>query len=111
MEVGGMAQAGGRRPEREEPRQHDGVLRCRLCIHHTPGEECDWCPAIDSVICDDCCRQLMLGQMQLLVAASDAAGEALDPTEIVAECTDCPRLVRLISERVLDDREPDERLH
>lgn len=106
-----MAHAHGNLPEREESRLHDGALHCRLCIHHSPDEECDWCPAVESVICEDCCRQLMLGQIRVMVAAADITGGAVDPTELEAECADCPRLVRLISERVLDEREPGEQLH
>jgi hypothetical protein len=81
----------------------DGAFRCRLCPDHLPREDNDWCPAAQGVVCEDCCRALMMGDERLLEAISRRRGLDLDTPDVISNCTECERLIRLVSEHVPDE--------
>jgi hypothetical protein len=80
----------------------DGALVCGLCVDNTPRIDNDWCPVTECVMCDECCRGLMMGEGRALVVASEIAGRELTAEDVVAECTSCPRLMRLVTEHTLE---------
>lgn len=90
-------------------RRHDGALLCTMCVDTRPREDNDWCPVSGSVVCDDCCRDLMLGEERALLVASEARGHDIQPEDVISVCTSCERLIRLVSEHAPEDG-PDVRL-
>jgi hypothetical protein len=81
----------------------DGGLTCRLCADTRPSEENDWCRLAERVVCESCCRALMLGDERLRSAVAELRGEELRADDIIAECVECDRLVQLVSESVTED--------
>lgn len=81
----------------------DGGLTCRLCADTRPSEENDWCPLAERVVCESCCRALMLGDERLRSAVGELRGDELKVDDIIAECVQCDRLVRLVSEHPPED--------
>jgi hypothetical protein len=80
----------------------DGALVCGLCVDRTPRIDNDWCAVTGRVVCEECCRALMIGEARALLVASEAAGRELSPEDVVSECTGCPRLIRLVTEHTLE---------
>jgi hypothetical protein len=92
MEVSRMARAIDHHIDPQPDRQHDGALRCRLCVHGRPGEDHDWCPAVEAVVCEDCCAALSSCDIRTLLAASTAVDRPITPMVLLSACTDCDRL-------------------
>ncbi len=84
------------------PERFDGALRCRLCPDLSPAEDNDWCPLAAGVVCDDCCRALMMGDERLLDAVSRRRGHEIGMEQVVESCMQCERLVRLVTETTGD---------
>jgi hypothetical protein len=85
------------------PERYDGAFRCTLCPDHSPREDNDWCPVAGGVVCEDCCRALMMGDDRLLEAVSVRKGHEVDPDDVIAHCMECERLVRLVSEQTFEE--------
>lgn len=56
---------------------YDGGLTCRLCPDPRPSEDNEWCPIAERVVCENCCRALMLGDDRLRAAVADLNGTML----------------------------------
>jgi hypothetical protein len=81
-----------------DPDRFDGAFRCHICPDHFPREDNDWCPIARAVVCDDCCRALMMGDERAADVVALRVGHDLDGDEIIDSCMRCDRLVRLVSE-------------
>lgn len=79
---------------------YDGGLTCRLCPDPRPSEDNEWCPIAERVVCEDCCRALMLGDDRLRRAVAELNGGARTPDDVIAACVACERLGKLIEEHV-----------
>lgn len=90
--------------------RYDGAFRCRLCPDHFPREDNDWCAVAERVVCDDCCRSLMMGDERTLGLVEQARDREFEPEDVIAACMQCPRLVRLVSETVVDGEDEGVRL-
>lgn len=93
-----------------EPDRRDGAFRCGQCRDGRPHEDNDWCPVMQSILCEDCCRSLMLGDERMIAAATRRYGRGIDSKDVISKCTECPRLIRLVSEHVLADESEAARL-
>lgn len=85
-----------------QPERTDGALRCRLCPDPSPHPDNDWCPVTGGIVCEDCCRALMMGDPRALALASERRERQIDNDDVIAECSECARLIRLVSDRVLE---------
>jgi non-ribosomal peptide synthetase component F len=83
--------------------RHDGAFACTLCAERQPDADNDWCPITRSVVCDDCCRELMMAEERVTMAASAEIGHPFTPEDIVAACMACPRLARLVHLQALEN--------
>ena len=97
-----MARTGVNDRRRRRARRWDGAFRCGLCPDRIPQPDNDWCPVFEGVVCEDCCRSLMMGDERLLAEVSEAAGREITPDDVIARCTECERLIRIVSEHLLD---------
>lgn len=84
-----------------DPERFDGAFRCRLCPDQLPSVENDWCPVAAGVVCEDCCRALMMGDARLLDAVAKRLGRGVDQQDVIERCMQCERLVRLVSETAI----------
>jgi hypothetical protein len=100
-----MAHAANRHVLAHEIRRHDGVLRCRLCVNGRLGEDHAWCPVVQAVVCDDCCRALSTCDVRSILAANDASPRLITPVTVASECTLCERFV---SDEEAEMQSPDE---
>lgn len=89
----------------ESTSHYDGALLCTTCADRRPREDTDWCPAIGRVVCDDCCRSLMLGEHRILKSGAE---DAMTLDQIVVACVACPRLAGIVEDEAFGD-EPDVR--
>jgi hypothetical protein len=80
----------GRRPSR------DGAVQCDLCGDHAPQLDHDWCPAAETLVCDSCCEELLRGEPRRVIAAAQQATRTVTPLELLATCTTCRRLSRML---------------
>jgi hypothetical protein len=92
-----MAQTEHHHIEPGERRQWDGRAQCRLCTHDQSAEQ-DWCPAAEALVCDSCCYQIISGDPRRLLNAAQAASRTVSPLDIIANCSDCGRLPRMLVE-------------
>ena len=92
-----MAQAEHHHVEPGERGAWDGRARCRLCTHDHSFDQ-DWCPAAGALVCDRCCSQIVSGDPRRLVYAAQAASRMVSPLEIIATCSDCGRLPRMLAD-------------
>jgi hypothetical protein len=88
-----MAHATSRHVLSREIRQHDGVLRCRLCVDGRLGENHEWCPVVEAVVCDDCCQALSSCDVRSILAANDVSRRLITPVTVASECAVCERFV------------------
>lgn len=93
------------------PSRHDGVAACRLCASTKPDAGHEWCAASGGLICDECCRRVLLGDISRLrpwIPASDLPRHA---EEIIGSCLVCERgrrrYVEHLHMRFSNGREPD----
>ena len=85
-----MADLDGAPLERVPPR-HDGLAACRLCSSSDAAADHDWCPAAEGLVCDGCCRAVLLGddvRLRTLTATRVDEDEAGSP---VPACFGCER--------------------
>lgn len=90
--------------------RYDGAFRCRLCPDEHPRDDNDWCPVLQGVVCEDCCRSLMLGDERMREAVAHRLGHGVAAKDVIGRCTECSRLIRLVSEHVLADESEAARL-
>ncbi len=76
----------------------DGAVRCTLCGDQHRQVDHDWCPASQSIVCDECCEEVLRGEPRRLIAAAEASPRSTSPLELIAFCTACPRLQRMLVE-------------
>jgi hypothetical protein len=88
---------------RNSRRKHDGALLCTLCVDTRPREDNDWCPVTGSIVCEDCCRGLMMGDERVVLAAAELTGREPEPEDVLSVCTECPRLIRIVTEESVED--------
>jgi hypothetical protein len=84
------------------PERTDGAFRCRLCPDTFPREDNEWCGCAGGIVCDDCCRAIMMGEQRMLEAISKRRGRRMRSEDVVSTCMECERLVRLVTERAVD---------
>ena len=82
--------ATGRRPA------WDGVARCALCGDRDHQRDHEWCPAAETLVCDGCCEDLLQGEPRRVLAATETATGPVTPLELIASCTACGRLSRML---------------
>ncbi len=90
-------------------RKYDGGLVCTLCVDTRPHEDNEWCSVAHAIVCEDCCRGLMMGDERVLMAVEEVTGQEVEPEDILEVCTQCPRLVRIVTEEAFESG-PDVRL-
>jgi hypothetical protein len=111
-EVLRMAHAGDHHLEPRLDRHHDGAMRCRLCVHGHLGEDHDWCPAVEALVCEDCCRSLSFGDIRALLTARGVSKCVVTPLAVITACARCDRLPDWDAEdEAADGPEPGEPLH
>lgn len=81
----------------------DGMLRCALCIEAGPDSDPDWCPAAQSLVCNDCCVALLHGDVMRLISITASAGRMITPDALFSTCTECERAHRHATEHLLAD--------
>lgn len=83
-------------PDRE---RHDGAAMCRLCSSTDAIAGHAWCAASGGLVCDDCCRSLLLGDARQVppTTASDLARRA---DMIISACLECERGQRWYTEQL-----------
>jgi hypothetical protein len=82
----------GRRPS------WDGAVQCDLCGDRARQLDHDWCPAAETLVCDECCEGLLRGEPRRVIAAAQIATRTVTPLELLATCTACGRLSRMLVE-------------
>lgn len=82
--------------------RYDGAFRCGLCLDPFPAPDNDWCPVAEGVVCEDCCRELMMGDERRLAEVSRGRDQVLESDDVIAHCAECERLIRLVSDHILD---------
>lgn len=84
-------------PLQFRPALSDGPARCRVCATTAADAEHEWCPAAEALVCEECCRRILLGSVGAYIAAAVGAGS--DPTP--SACADCERGQRWFAGQVL----------
>jgi hypothetical protein len=74
----------------------DGAVRCELCGDRDHRFDHEWCPASETLVCDGCCDDLLRGEPRRVLAAAELATRTVTPLELIAECTACDRLSRML---------------
>jgi hypothetical protein len=89
-----------RTPPERLPLRHDGLASCRLCASADAAAEHDWCPASEGLVCEACCRRVLLGDpSRLEVAMGDADSPDVFET-LITTCLSCERAKRWYAEQV-----------
>jgi hypothetical protein len=78
-------------------------VRCELCGDRDHRFDHEWCPASETLVCDGCCDDLLRGEPRRVLAAAELATRTVTPLELIAECTACDRLSRML----VDEDEPE----
>jgi hypothetical protein len=81
----------------------DGAVQCELCGDRNGPADHDWCPAAETLVCDECCEDLLRGDPRRVMAAAQTATKTATPLELISACTACGRLSRML----VDDDEQD----
>jgi hypothetical protein len=84
-------------PLESTPVRHDGLAICRVCCSADAAAAHDWCLAVRGLLCDACCRRILIGEeprMAWATCADDAEGAPL-----VDECLGCDRGHRWFAEQ------------
>jgi hypothetical protein len=101
MAHAGMDFLASRRPS------HDGMLRCVICADAHPGADHDWCPAVECLLCEDCCSRLLDGDPVKILSIMTMTDRLITPEHLAQSCASCPRAMRHFTQRALamDDEE------
>ena len=95
-----MADLDGVPLERVPPR-HDGLAACRLCSSSDAAAGHAWCPAAGGLVCDTCCRRVLLGEDTRLYAIAATRPDGDETVEtLVSACFGCERGRRWFSEQL-----------
>ncbi len=95
-----MADLDGVPLERVPPR-HDGLAACRLCSSSDAGADHDWCPAAEGLVCETCCRRVLLGEDTRLYAIAATRVDGDDSVENLSiACFGCDRGRRWFAEQL-----------
>jgi hypothetical protein len=88
---------------------HDGMLRCVICRDGHPGSDHDWCPAVECLLCEDCCGKLLDGDPVKILSIMTMTDRLITPEHLAQACASCPRAVRHFTQRAFDLDDEDER--
>lgn len=78
-------------PLTHDPSGHDGVATCRMCASTEAAADHAWCAVSGGLVCDDCCRRVLFGDLRRLGPAAMAAILAEQGDSIIAACVGCDR--------------------
>ena len=97
-----MAALDGVPLERRPPR-HDGLATCRLCSSSDAAADHEWCPAAEGLVCDACCRHVLLGEDTRLYAIAATRADGDDTVEnLTSACFGCDRGRRWFAQQLQD---------
>ena len=96
-----MGNAGHSLYEMQHRAMHDGALRCALCADASPDAGHDWCPAAEGLVCETCCRRVLLGKDTRLYAIAATRVDGDDSVEnLSVACFGCDRGRRWFAEQL-----------
>lgn len=89
-----------REPLVPERGRHDGMAACRLCASTDAAADHAWCAASEGLVCDECCRHVLLGDVWRLKPLM-SPDEIADRAEvIICACLACERGQRWYAEQL-----------
>ena len=89
-------------PLKRVPPPHDGLAACRLCSSSDPAADHDWCLAAEGLVCDACCRRVLLGDDAPLHAIAATRVDGDDAGNLATACFRCERGHRWFAEQLQD---------
>ncbi len=87
--------------------KHDGAASCRLCADGIPAADREWCLAAGCLVCDECCRRLVHGDVARLTRIRLEGGRAMTLPELYRACAHCERGHHRFAEHLLDIAAPE----
>jgi hypothetical protein len=87
-------------PLPSSPPPHDGMALCRMCATGDAEAHHEWCAASGGLVCDECCRRVLLGDVRRLDPAMTVAQLAERAEAIIASCLSCERGQRWFTEQL-----------
>lgn len=82
------------------PGPHDGMASCRLCSSTEAAADHDWCAASGGLVCDACCRRVLLGEVSHLGRPVDDLADCAE--SIISACLACERGRRWYADQMLE---------
>lgn len=84
------------------PGRHDGMAACRLCSSTDASADHGWCAASGGLVCDSCCRRVLLGDVSGLRLPAPETDLADDAETIISACLGCERGQRWYANLMLE---------
>jgi len=82
------------------PGRHDGVATCRLCASTDAAADHAWCAASGGLVCDECCRRILFGDLRRLGPSVMAEPHGERGEAVIASCVGCERGQRWYAEQL-----------
>lgn len=83
------------------PDRHDGMASCRLCSSTDADAGHEWCAAREGLVCDDCCRLVLCGDIGFVRPPGPSSGLAESAEVIISACLGCERGRRWYTDQLL----------